>query len=254
MIFFNYNFKCFPFQVASVIERFYCVDSTSFHVLHEANHHVEFVAGTTDTCTAKINVPVKLLDLPFSTQAVKKFKSSLHNKAAVPIYSHFVTLVSPWQSRKLPTESFQVSSALRGLPPSWCHSRSTLRLKDTNSTWRVPSAAVPRLACPGTWMTSASTRTKTITSPTRLAFAPCTSSASDQKTVASTKWWQSTLWERLSVLLNLLSKVRLTKDSLWLVFVLLLLLDKLVYVHIVFLVFLVPQTERSNGDVQKIGE
>lgn len=50
------------------------------------------------------------------------------------MYLFFTLSFLPEQSRKPPTESFQVSHALRGLPPSWCRSRSTLRLKGTNCT------------------------------------------------------------------------------------------------------------------------
>lgn len=106
-------------------------------------------------------------------------------------------------------------SASRGLRPSWSLWKSTHRLKVTNSTWRVLSEDALRLVFPGTWTTSASTQTATITSPTHLVCAPCTFLESDQKTAVNIKLLQSTLSARQSVLLNLLSEVRFNLRVAW---------------------------------------
>lgn len=105
-------------------------------------------------------------------------------------------------------ELFQMRSALRGLHPSWSLWKSTHHLKVTSSTWHVLSEDALYPLYPGTWTTSASTQTATITSPTHLVCAPCTFLECEQRTAVITKLLQSTLLAKQSVLLNLLLEVR----------------------------------------------
>lgn len=109
-----------------------------------------------------------------------------------------------------------LTSASRGLRQFWSLWKSTVHPKVTSCTWPVPCAGAQHPVCPGTWTTSASTRTKIITSPIRAACAPCTFSESGRWTTANIRSLLSTLSAKQSALLNSLLEVStFEENSLW---------------------------------------
>lgn len=121
-------------------------------------------------------------------------------------------LISLLKFHSLQIVRFQ-TSASRGLRQFWSLWKCTVHPKVTSCTWPVPCAGAQHPACPGTWTTSASTRTKIITSPIRAACAPCTFSESGRWTTANIRSLLSILSAKQNVLLNSLLEVSTFEEN-----------------------------------------